>query len=256
MTKLGPQYLLSLDDDVLCGARPLAEHDVRSLDRGLKSDANQHLYNAILTIHDALCGVINGFYSWSIVKAYYASFYCVQAYNELAGVCIFYVGKKPFICYAKAGRLIERARFPSDVRGSHQIARELFKREFPDNFFLSQEIDGKNAIEWQQGWREEVNYRARSFAEPNVPICLQQCSRLGTRKTINLYFGDDGYQYEFDPFHAMLALPMRLFRQTIKEFQVNLEEIIDGERKRFLNNTLRDKGGPVQIVPILERFLA
>lgn len=253
MSALSSTYILGVHGEILEGRRPLREQDVRMLSQCLTADAHDHLYNAVLTIHDVLRGVAGGFYSWSVVKAYYSSFYCLQAYNSFAGVFLFYKAGKPFICSAKLGSAVEPARFSKSVRGSHQLARMLFTREFGDNYFLSQEIEGLSPIEWQQNWRENINYKARRFEEPEAPKCLSYCSLIGIRKTINLYTGDDGYQYEFDPLHAMIALPLRFMRSIFLDFSVKMEEIFDDERRRFLNNALRDGGGPIHLVRMFER---
>src|ERR1700730_18561226 len=73
------------------------------IERILHADAKDYLYSDGISLANAFASIRSGFYSWSTVKLYYATFYMSRGLLAKAGICIFYVGNKPQSLKATAG---------------------------------------------------------------------------------------------------------------------------------------------------------
>ena len=98
--------------------------EAADLEKILVEDACDNLFSAAVSIGDALQGLNSGFFSWSTIKLYYATFYSVRAIIALGRKCIFYIGRKPKWIEAQPGCMATKAKGLS-----HECILEFFPRK-------------------------------------------------------------------------------------------------------------------------------
>src|SRR5262249_45725949 len=128
------------------------------IERILHEDARDYLYSGVISLANAFASIRAGFYSWSTVKLYYATFYMVRGVLAQSGICILYVGSKPKMLRAAAG---EQIRTPPGGKRSgttHGVVLDAAKQELPAHVIFSQPIAGIHPLDWMKERREEANY--------------------------------------------------------------------------------------------------
>jgi hypothetical protein len=230
---------------------PLNNAQAALLASKLRIDSAACFYSGLLTIADAVRGLDQGFYSWSVTKLYYSCFYLLRAYLAVDGISMFYLGVKPRWCEAVAGSGPQKAPVPRGQLGSetsHKFVFNLFSAKYPRSILLSQEIDGEHPFFWLQSKRERFNYRYAKFVEPECPDCFRYVEEEEIQNLISLYRDDGTYLYAFDPEHAMLAFPIAVVREVRKKFASHALQPLSGSDRDDMQGYWRDKYGPMRVV--------
>ena len=156
----------------------------------------------------------------------------------LDGICIFYVGKKPFSIEARAGSN------PQKKKGStHKTVLNEFEKQRVAPLLISQKIGYDDPLDWLTAKREDANYRTVKFQEPNIPDHFQKIVDFGIRPVLTDYLQSDLLVFDAD--HAMVAYPLKTLQYAYNKLKTfdNLT-LTDGE-VRYLCGLFKDNNGPI-----------
>lgn len=208
--------------------------------RYLKSDAISYIYSAIVSIGDATVSLKQELYTWSTVKLYYATFYASRAFLALDNICIFYVKNKPYAIEVTPGS------FPQRRDGqTHKIILNEFRNRNTEPSLLSQPIELEDPLKWLMNKREEANYKAAKFCEPDVPEHFQKIINYGLRQAIKEYLLDSSDLYTFDADHAILAYPLKSIQLVYKKMLATNNFYFKDDEVKYLCQLFRDRNGPI-----------
>jgi hypothetical protein len=218
----------------------LSQSESSSLLKNLKSDAVSYTYSATVSMGDAISGASKNLFTWTTVKLYYSTFYAFRALLALNGICIFYVGKKPYCIEVQPGRSANKR----DGQ-THKIILNEFRSRNIEPSLLTQQIDLEDPLEWLMAKREDANYKNAKFCEPSIPKHFRKIVDFGLRRAVREYLLDTSSLYLFDPDHAILAYPLKTLQALYKEivspgnFTPKKEEIV------YLCQLFNDQQGPL-----------
>lgn len=167
-------------------------------------------YKGLLSLFESIVSVQEKLFSWATVKIYYSLFYLLR--SSLCCKNIAFVRKERDAFYfqnsvgnspIKVGGL-----YKSDHRASIFLFTHFFKAT---DFLQSNSIQGKNPYEWVMQNRENVNYKYRTFYEPDILLMWDSISSSIDADGIDLwlhnYLNDNIYSFLED--HAIIALPLK-----------------------------------------------
>jgi hypothetical protein len=213
----------------------------------LKSDAVSYTYSSTVSMGDAISGARKELFTWTTVKLYYSTFYAFRALLALNGVCIFYIGTKPYCIEVEPGKS------PVKRNGqTHKIILSEFKKQNIEPSLLSQQIDLEDPPEWLMTKREDANYKSAKFCEPNVPRHFKKIVDFGFRYALETYLLDNSSLYLFDPDHAILAYPLKTLQVLYKQIVLPENFTFENEEVSYLCQLFSDHQGPI---PEMNRVL-
>jgi hypothetical protein len=215
----------------------------------LCDDAKDYLYSGIISFANACASVRVGYYSWSTVKLYYATFYMIRGLLANAGICVWYMGNKPMLLRAAAGEQMRKPPGGKKAGTTHGLVLETAKRELSNDVIFSQPIAGIHAVEWMRERREEANYWHSRFVEPGVPDHMKMVHQNGLRRLISAYVSDV-LSFAFDPDHAIIAYPILVWKR-LREQILALGAAFDEEEQSYLRSLFVDSAGPLTAIRIL-----
>ncbi len=213
------------------------------LSTDLIEDSKDLYFKGILSFFEAIKSINEGLFSWATVKIHYSIYYflrCTLAANGIAIIrqkSLFYLkaidGEKPV---TKGNR-----KYNTDHSGTINYYNELFSSDI----LLSQTIDSINVYEWIMNRREQINYRERSFNEPDHSdfwdyIAVQvKSGRLD--KLVKDYHSDP-FILCFQEEHTMLAVPFkRALLTRDKLFNEGIDISLSTNQIKFLTSLLPTK---------------
>lgn len=181
----------------------------------LMEDCIDFYYKGILSLNEGIIAIETKNFSWATVKMYYSVYYLLRS-----SLCCNQIG------FVRKER--DAFNFDNNINGSplangkpdHMAAIDLFKKYFElTDFLQSNKINGANSYDWLRHQRENINYKYRTFFEPDVPVFWenvnQQCEEDGIEFWLRKYLDDDIYAFLDD--HAVLALPLKRLLLTHKD---------------------------------------
>ncbi len=192
----------------------------------LKSDASDLYFKAIFSLADAINGLSHGRHSWAVIKVYYAVFFllrCSLATRNIAflknnGIYTLNLekGEKP-------RRRDNGKHLGEKVSGDHKTTIVTFMSVFSEtDILLTNTVNGKCVYDWLMELRNQVNYRERTFAEPNNKYFFSSLfDRARLKDQIEVYLNDEISVYCFDEDHCALAAPLKIatiVRRQLFEF--------------------------------------
>jgi hypothetical protein len=203
------------------------------LESALIDDAIDFYYKGILSLYEALISSYEKSFSWATVKVYYSVFYFLRS-----SLCCKKVGfvRKSRDAYYFQNNLLESPKKLSSP--DHKAAIELFVLFYGKSDFLqSNSINGTNPYEWLMKQRENVNYRYRTFYEPDVPsiweVVAGNIESEGLEYWIKKYLDENIYAFLED--HAVVALPIkRLFLTHADMLNQNIRVLVKPEKQTKL----------------------
>lgn len=212
-----PEELITKKDDFK--THKLSQQEVQRLSNDIKQDAIDFFYSGILSFSEGIDSIFLKRFSWATVKLYYSIYYLIRAsmaakgYATLRCKGMFRLriadGEMP---YAKSGK-----RYQTTHEGTINHYRDQFGVA---DRLLSNKIGDFDAYEWMMNAREIVNYRSRSFLEPN---CLEiweyfsTCADDGTLVAELENLESDPYVKCFQEEYAIVAIPIKRVQQTIAD---------------------------------------
>jgi hypothetical protein len=224
----------------------LNNFEATSLLKHLRNDSTSYLYSAIISIADATVGIRNQSLTWATVKLYYATYYALRSLLAMNGICIFYIKttptkSTPFILNAFPGNMAKK----SNIAQTHKLVLTEFTKYSIEPLILSQEIDGKNPLDWMIDKREEANYKNAKFIEPLIPNHFKIIVNLGVRRVIKEYLLDSSYLYSFDSDHAILAYPLKVVQIAYNRINLIDRSLFPKDDVNYLCKLFNDQNGPI-----------
>lgn len=196
-------------------AYELKESKKESLLEELKKDASDLYFKGVFSLADAINSLSHGRHSWAVIKVYYSVFFllrCSLATKNIAflknkGIYTLKLetGERP--CRRDTGiHMGER------VSGDHKTTLVTFMSFYSGtDVLLSNSVNGTNVYEWLMELRNQVNYRERTFTEPeNKYFFSSLFDSARIKDQVELYLNDDIPVYCFDEDHCALAAPLKL----------------------------------------------
>lgn len=183
------------------------------LESALSSDSLDFYYKGLLSLYEGLISLNKKNFSWATVKLYYSLYYFLRTSLCCKKIAFVRKEKDGYYFEAKPTKTPISNGRPAD----HFAAIELFKQFFGATDFLqSNRIEGILPYDWMRHQRENVNYRHRTFFEPDTPnvwdVISQECDNDGLEFWIDKYLNEDIYAFLDD--HAVLAIPLRRLKLT------------------------------------------
>jgi hypothetical protein len=248
----GSGYILGLlgpaPNKAAAMAMVLSTNQASALVAALKQDASDYFYSGCLSVVDGIRGLVGGFYTWPTIKLYYSVFYSLRSILAAEGVCVFYIGRKPFVIKSTAGCK------PSILKGTtHESILKLFTELYPAHLLVSQPIGYMPALRWLLKQREDCNYKNPRFSEPIAPEHFRKIELIGVRNLVSAYVADAMNTFTFDKDHAMLAYPLASLSHAAITLRSQSGLVINDEELRFLLNECRDSKG--RLSPLTNFFM-
>ncbi|GAA4200763.1 hypothetical protein GCM10022289_13020 [Pedobacter jeongneungensis] len=185
---------------------------VALFESAMLDDCLDFYYKGIISLNEGIIATNKKNFSWATVKLYYSVYYLLR--------CSLCCNRLGFVRKERDGYYFENNISHKPIalgKPDHMAAIDLFKNYFAATDFLqSNNINGTNPYEWLRHQRENINYRYRTFFEPDIPIMWetisQECDNGSLDFWIERYISDDIYSFLDD--HAVLALPIRRLMLT------------------------------------------
>ena len=194
-------------------------------------------YKGVLSINEGIISAKHKNFSWATVKLYYATYYFLRA-----SLCC---NKIAFVRKEKDGYHFENIPEDKPKRNSkpdHIAAVDLFKLHFSTSDFLqSNTINCINAYDWLRQQRENVNYKHRTFFEPDISNIWDSISTEfdndGIEFWIRKYIDEDIYAFLDD--HAIIALPIKRLILTHSDLRTTgCKTIISADKMTKLDSLI------------------
>lgn len=188
-------------------------------------DVSDASYAAAISYAEGLNGLINGKTSWSVVKLYYSTFYCIRSLLMLEDIIPFHY-KDHFLLDTRDNY------FHKGGSSSHHWNwNSLRKIKRLSQWYYS--ADSQQAYENLREKREDANYR-HAFIDPYFPDFLEK-KDSDLSKTFRTYRDDTGFFYTYLSGHFSLAYPTMLLFYL--EQEVSSRNITwDEERRRHIKS--------------------
>lgn len=238
-----PHYVSTMGQGQTFLDHPLNAREARHLASLLKTDATNYLYSACISIAEALHAADRSLFTWATVKLYYSVFYMLRSSLALSGRVLAYNGTKPRTLLCQAGELPNS--LTGNTKGTHQSVITYFSNCFPTSTLLSQDILGVSPFKWLMQRREDANYGAARFGDPNCPQHFIKITQLGVRRATSEYINDESYLFAFDPEHAVIALPIEVLKNVINHPELDVGANLEMDVKSFFRSIYIDKAGPI-----------
>lgn len=206
----------------------------------LKIDSLNHLDKAVVSIVESLFAIENNIYSWSTVKLYYSIFYLLRSSLAIKGHGAFRFQRDMFFIDIND---LKFKKIDALHKSDHKAVIYLQKKYYSDNDkLLSSLILDKDVYSWMAEQREYVNYKHYVFEEPNT---YDIWNKIKTSKDNNNllemikdFYASDDCIHSFDPEYSILATPINLLKNTIKDLKMaGIESIISTVKLDYLNET-------------------
>lgn len=193
--------------------RPITHFEAAKLALALQQDAASLSHASLASFFEALGGVADKRYTWSVVKFYYSMFYACRAIMMLRGYCVFYIGRSPYLLRSEQGEVVVKKK-----GNTHSVIFVEFRNRFSSDELLSQSIDQVNPFDWLEEKRNKASYKSAPFSDPAAPNELCEISG-NVRRNINAYLNDDIDLYAFDSDHALVAYPLKILCRLNEELK-------------------------------------
>ena len=223
----------------------VAEKDIDSLISGAQADSKSYFFNGLLTFSEAVNGLKEGNYSWSIVKFYYSVYYFLRASLYINKI-IFIHQKGIYRLEIKPGTTPLRKnnkQYNSDHKGTIKHYVDLFS---DIDILLTNQIENLTTYEWLMDKREYVHYRIRKFSEPGDYKCFTYYLSKNFKsnyKELIIEEIEDDFINCFQPETGLLAIPVKRLMATFKEIvgELELKSVLTAQQYVIIKKTLKDE---------------
>lgn len=205
------------------GKISISESQLTVLIPAANLDASGTFYKALLSIVEAMQGLIGGGHSWAIVKLYYSAFYLLRFKMTARGHVFFKCAGTIYSVELKKNAIpIERSKGKfagSDIRGDHKTIMATYVNHLGvHDILLTNKIGDQSVFEWMMSAREGVHYRSPTFSEPVQGLFFNELfTKTGLGNWINKYLNDPDTVHCFLEQHCCLATPLVLARTALTE---------------------------------------
>lgn len=202
--RLARQSFASKPDGVAYGNFSPSSGALASIAGVVGDAALESSYAAVVSYAEAITGLLHGSISWSIVRLYYSSFYCVRGLLLLKGVI-------PFNCGGEMLLDTHVGHYLKGGRSSHHWNWTSIEKipQLKGNWFVSE--DSQEAYKLLREYRENVNY-THYFTDPTMHECLVS-EETDLMKRFRRYRDDGTFLYTYLSDHLAIAYPTKLIFQ-------------------------------------------
>ncbi|GAA4382269.1 hypothetical protein [Hymenobacter koreensis] len=201
----------------------------------LHDDALAFYYKGSLSLKEGLVGVRNRLYSWATVKLYYSIFYLLRCSLALKGV--FFLRHMRELMYCNLNTSNSLTQLPAMYKTDHRVTMYVVSNILTAyDFIQSNTINGMNAYEWMMQKREEINYKFKTFSEPDAPYFWEDIDDYiknnSFSELLDLLLSDNEGVFLFQEEYSCLAVPLKrylLAKNDISNSNIGLE-VIKNER--------------------------
>ncbi|MGG5342067.1 hypothetical protein [Enterococcus sp. AZ192] len=190
-------------------------------------ESQEYYFKGLLSYLEAITGIKNKLYSWSVVKLYYSLFYLARA--EMAN------NKKVFVRHMRQLYFYDEGKFEKCKNSNDH---EMTFEEIPNNDYLRSNaivVDGDEVSVFNliKNLRECANYQSKSFFEPEIPADISNyfCDVTDIRGELNFVvnnFEETVFQQEY----TAIAVPLYKIHLLKNEGCSNLPS----EKRKFLED--------------------
>lgn len=181
-------------------------------------------FSAAASFAEAISGLNQNAFSWSIVRFYYSSFYSLRALLLSRGVV-------PFNCAGEYYFDTASQKFFKGGRSSHHWNWKSLRAvpSLRGAWFRSE--DASEAYDKLRSFRENVNY-THAFTDPDLHHCLvSPIDDLGRR--YRAYRDDANFELVYLDDHVVFAFPTRLLAELEGLFLLNSFRFPDAKRSHL-----------------------
>ena len=201
----------------------ISDAQLSALNLAAKEDASGTFFKALLSIVEALEGLVRDGHSWAVVKLYYSVFYLLRCKMNAMGHVFFKCAGSIYSIELKKNAMpSERSKGKfagSDIRGDHKTILATYIAHLGvRDILLTNRIGSESVYEWMMGAREEVHYRQPTFSEPASAVFFRELrTEPGLALWINKYLNDPNVVHCFLAEHCCLATPLVLGLAALRE---------------------------------------
>jgi len=225
----------------------VTQENIDALKECLYLDGLDHLYKGIYSISNGLFNINNRYYSWSIIKFYYSMFYLMRSNFSANNIGFLKNGGIYTLALNIGERPIRRDRGKyrgENCSGDHKTTIATHVKEFQtQDIMLTNTIDGETIYDWLMEMRNQVNYRERSFHEPDFRYFPSRVfDQDQIKNIIDTYFNDTDLVYCFNEDHAAIAAPIKILQIVCKHYYEKTDLRLSKERSDLIIEMLKPMG--------------
>jgi hypothetical protein len=208
-------------------------HNNIEFSSSLKSDSKDYFFKGFFSLLESLTSINRKYFSWATVKLYYSIFYFTRSFLNCKDIII--VRFKRDFFYFRNNINLNPIKIPGTHKNDHKASFYVNNLLFPNEFLLTNLINGISVYDWMMQKREEINYKNRTFHEPIIPDFLRyfydNISKGNTRKIIYEYLHDDSYCFDDD--HICVSVPIKRMQLTYAAIiEENLIPVFSNEKHK------------------------
>lgn len=192
----------------------LTQQQAQQLHVSLLQEVSELYYKSLISFAEAYVRIKHNSYSWPTIELYYSVYYATRAFLNAYDYAILRAERRLFFIKARPNESFKKCQNTTD----HKATFEILQRFFKNDYLLSNQIDNMNAYDWIMARREDVNYRDRSFKDPDSPDFWETINRELTQETVKEVIekltSDSTGLYVFQPDYAVLGVPIKRIMLT------------------------------------------
>lgn len=199
----------------------LSQGQINNFENHLKNDSKHYFFKGVFSLLEALNSIENNLFSWATVKIYYSVFYLLRASLAIKGIGLYRHQRDAFyIGYDKPEFQKMDGNHKSDHKGVIFLQQKYYSNS---DQLLQSQLENRIPYYWLMEQREYVNYKHKTFTEPNAPIFWEEINKILIQKDINylieIYLNDTSLSFCFDKNHSILATPLQRLKLTCRDFE-------------------------------------
>lgn len=217
----------------------ISQQQAHALHLCLRSEACDLYFKALVSFSEAYTRLSHQSYTWPTIELYYSVFYATKAFLCVYDFALLRAERRLFYIKAQPNEKFTKCNSTTD----HKAVFEIHNKIFPNDYLLSNHIDGKSAYDWLMDKREDVNYRDRVFREPEAPEfweTIEQELSLGTiEQIVDKLATDVQGLYCFQPDYAVLSIPIKRIENTVNAMRnVGICNVLTQAQQDYLNQIM------------------
>ena len=219
----------------------LTQQQAQQLHIILRHEVIELYYKALISFAEAYVRVQHKSYSWPTIELYYSVFYASKAFLCAYDFAILRAERRLFYVRALPNEKFSRCTNTTD----HKATFEVMKRFFPNEYLLSNRIDGMFSYDWIMTKREDVNYRECTFKDPNPPefweTINEELAECNIKDVVEKLALDPTGLYCFQSDYAILGVPIKRIELTANAIKdLGLTTTINEQQKEHVITLLSD----------------
>lgn len=216
----------------------------------LIEDSKDYLFNGLLCFCEAINRLTSQNYSWAAVELYYCIYYLCRYKLHKNNFAIFRANGIMYYLDIKTNKSIELIDREKKRMPTHDGTIKIYCKLLNSSSIISNNIDGKQSLEWLKDVREIINYRSVRFYEP---YALSVFDKFSSKELIlkNIQLIEKDSAYVFQPEFALIGLPI-YFIQEIKKDGSVFKNLLTEERKMYLSSLIDEEFKKIILNQILD----